>query len=429
MKTVLIVAYYFPPSVDAGAKRALGFYRNLSSHGYHPLVLTVAGGNYLTVDGVPTEDGPDVFRARPRKPFLRRHSTTSSSSGAPPPDTPFRRLARRIYREVVYIPDGYHGFFRPACDLASRLMQQQQIDLLFTMTTPYTSLRVGYALNKRFGLPWVADFRDLWTAYHGGYPYSPVRRKIDEHLERKWVSRAQCLVTVGNGLKHKLQEQFPGKPAYAISNGYLEHAHQPLPPLARDTLRMVFTGTLYEDFDHSIRPLCEALECLRQQAPVAFSQLSVDFFGSVNRQFGQLRQRFGLDTVLQYRGRLGPDDIMRIQREADLLLLLLPEELADAIPTKTFEYLASGRPILLIGPPRGEAAQVVEATRSGRVFSPSQTSEIATFLLHLIDMKRTGDTIRSGVEPVAIQEFSYHALAGRLAKVFDSVCKDASSRV
>jgi glycosyltransferase involved in cell wall biosynthesis len=424
MKTILIIAYYFPPSVDAGSKRAFGFYRHLAGHGYRPLILTVEGGNYLTVASDAPKDSPDVFRVRPLKSLLRPRNPSAAPAEHPHRESQLRGLVRRVFRELVYVPDGYGGFVRPAYRRATQLIREYAVDLVFTMSTPFSALRIGFTLNERLGIPWVADFRDLWTGYHGGYPYSRLRRTVDEYLERRWLSRARCLVTVGEGLRRTLEGQFPGKPVYAISNGYLDRNVGSLQPSPGRVLRVSFTGTLYEDFDHTIVPLCEALHCLQALAADAFRRLTVEFVGSVNRRFGEVREQFGLKDVIQYRGRVGPDEVARIQQEADLLLILIPEGLVDAIPTKTFEYMASGRPILFIGPPEAEGARVIDATKAGKVFTPHDRWGIARFLLDLIKMKEGGTTIRSDISPVDLRQFSYDALAAKLARVFDSIQTD-----
>jgi glycosyltransferase involved in cell wall biosynthesis len=421
MKTVLIIAYYFPPSVDAGAKRALGFQRHLADHGYRPLVLTVAGGNYLTVGGPPAADEADVFRVRCRRLPWQPARRAPAVGGAPVPEGSLRRIARRLVREVAYVPDAFAGFFRPACDRALTLAREQRIDLLFTMSSPYTSLRIGHELSRRLHLPWVADLRDLWTRHHAGYYYSLLRRKADEYLERRWLSRADRLTTVSGGLQRILQTQFPGKPVACIHNGFLGPLPESPAPAPGQGMRITFTGTLYEEFDHSIRPLCAALRAAEAMAPDALQGLSVQFLGSVNRSFTAVREEFQLQEVIHYLGRVGPAEVARIQQDSDVLLVLIPEDQVDSLPTKTFEYMASGRPILLVGPREGEAARLLETTRSGRAFAPSQIQEIARFLLELREAKRAQRAIRSEVDPGALESFSYRSLAGKLAGVFNSV--------
>jgi hypothetical protein len=57
---------------------------------------------------------------------------------------------------------------------------------------------------------------------------------------------------------------------------------------------------------------------------------------------------------------------LQVQQEADLLLLLETPK-AGIVPAKLFEYMASGRPILSIGPDeRSATADILIATGTGR---------------------------------------------------------------
>ena len=39
-----------------------------------------------------------------------------------------------------------------------------RVQAIYTTSTPYTAHLIGLRLKRRFGLPWVADFRNPWVA-------------------------------------------------------------------------------------------------------------------------------------------------------------------------------------------------------------------------------------------------------------------------
>src|SRR5262245_12026618 len=174
MKTVLFVAYYFQPSVDAGAKRAEGFFKHLPEHGYDRVLITVAEGNYLTAPGAVAADAAGVVRVREKR-LVPRGSSARAAAEPPRAPGPLAGALKRVFRELVYVPDGYRGFYGPACRAALELIGRRPVDVILTTSSPYTSLRIGHQLSRRTGIPWVADFRDLWIENHLGYPYSPAR--------------------------------------------------------------------------------------------------------------------------------------------------------------------------------------------------------------------------------------------------------------
>src|SRR5262249_33374436 len=134
-----------------------------------------------------------------------RHARSSNGPGYSSHRVFIRRALRHCFREILYVPDAYRGFFSPACRAALDVIRHQPIDLMFTTSGPYTLLRVGYHLSLETGIPWVADFRDLWVENHFGYPYSPARRRLDSFLQTRWLSKACRITTATHGLKARLQ--------------------------------------------------------------------------------------------------------------------------------------------------------------------------------------------------------------------------------
>jgi len=59
--------------------------------------------------------------------------------------------------------------------------------------------------------------------------------------------------------------------------------------------------------------------------------------------------------------------IQALKRSSILLANLSNENLNHCIPAKLYEYIAARRPILLIGPETGEAANIIHQTKTGRV--------------------------------------------------------------
>ena len=57
---------------------------------------------------------------------------------------------------------------------------------------PTTSHIIAKELVKRKKIPWIADFRDLWTQNHY-YTYSGIRHFFEKRLELDTVSSANAL--------------------------------------------------------------------------------------------------------------------------------------------------------------------------------------------------------------------------------------------
>jgi glycosyltransferase involved in cell wall biosynthesis len=423
MRTVLFISYYYPPSVDAGAKRAEGFARYLPEHGYQPIVLTVRDGNYQTAAADFPADPDWVVRVRERGMWGRPRQISATVGPLLQATSRSGALLRRAYGELFYVPDAFRAFHAPALEAASQLAASRPIDVLLTTSSPYTLLRTGRALRRRMRLPWVADLRDLWVHNHFGYPYSPVRRWLDARLERRWLSAVSQVTTATEGLASILHQVGYGHlPIRCIPNGFFD------PPAAGtadgrgDTspvLQICYTGTLHDRGGHTAAAFLAALARLREAGPAA---VQATFYGAVDSGFAGQLDGLRLGSMVSFGGRLTRQDAQRRQQEADVLLLLLPDtpEQRVTLCSKTFDYLAARRAILALVPQAGENAALLRQVGVTRIFAPSDTEGIVRALADMAESKRRLGHVPPEGDPDKIGAFHYRQLAGRLARVLDA---------
>ena len=72
---------------------------------------------------------------------------------------------------------------------------------------------------------------------------------------------------------------------------------------------------------------------------------------------------------------------------SDLLLLAIPEAKNNEgiLTGKLFEYLATNKPIVCIGPPQGDAAEILRACSIGKTFDRGQEQETLNYLQELLE--------------------------------------------
>ena len=100
-------------------------------------------------------------------------------------------------------------------------------------------------------------------------------------------------------------------------------------------------------------------------------KVKVEFVGNVNSSFKQYVQQDALlNSITHFIDQVPHDQLLALYGETDLQLLVLAyTAIAPGnLPGKFFEYLASGNPIIGIGPIRGDAAEVLFQTKAGEMF-------------------------------------------------------------
>ena len=120
-----------------------------------------------------------------------------------------------------------------------------------------------------------------------------------------------------------------------------------------------------------------------------------------------------------FTGDVSHAEAIREMRAADALLLSAPEgpHAESVIPAKLFEYLAAGRPILMVGPANGAAEELVRKHRAGLI-SGFDESAVARALGELYDAWRSGRPHR-GCDPNQLQPYSRLELTRKLAGLLD----------
>ena len=168
MKSLLMIAYYFPPEGGAAVYRPLRFVRHLSRLGWRSAVITHGGRSHERYDPGLLESIPpdtDVVRvadgdlwqavqARRAKRFEQRvQSGIARSALEAAHHRPARSFLRSLVRRTeawLYYPDPARFWIGPAARAAAERCQAQRPDVLFVTGGPWSSFLVA---RKVFRLP------------------------------------------------------------------------------------------------------------------------------------------------------------------------------------------------------------------------------------------------------------------------------------
>src|SRR5919106_1009586 len=211
-RSILLVAYFYPPCNDAGAHRPATMAKYLRRLGHRVTVLTTSAygtGPTDQADGIVRT--PDLQRLRARLHGRDRIDALYDSdtySGRPHP------LSRVIVPEPLLV--AWAPFARAR---AIRLNRERHFDCVITSSPPESAHLIGRALRRR-GVPWVADVRDAWT-FEPLRPEFPTRiqRRLDERLERRWLGGADVVVCVSEPAARDLRARGIADPVL-IPNGW-----------------------------------------------------------------------------------------------------------------------------------------------------------------------------------------------------------------
>lgn len=408
---VLMVSFYFPPLNAVGGLRAGKLAKYLPAFGCEPWVLTVApdpAGDLTAECEVPEER---VTRVAYQPLRLRPGVTSGPAPEAHPVDARRRPLCLRDIRN----PDQTLGWYRNAVRAGRELLERESFDVLFSSFGPPSSHMVARALQQASGLPWIAEYRDLWTGNYG-QPRGRLGNWIDGALEGWTMRAATRMITVSQPLADTLRARH-GRPVDVIPNGYDEADYPRVSaPATGDVFRLVYTGRIYQG-RQSPAPLFDAMRRLAGEGLITPDRFEVVFVGEPLDDVADLARSHGVDAFVRVR-RPVPHPVSRqMQIEATALLVLgfMDPTLKGVLTGKVFEYLGAKRPILAIAPGGDILESLLKETRAG--VTHDRAGDIAQLLKSWIsDWERNG-RIRYEPDETALSRYTRRVQAGRLADI------------
>ncbi len=365
---ILLVSYFFPPFNEIGAVRAGKIAKYLHRAGHDVRVISAAGQaqpGSLRLE-IPEEQVSYTRWVSPAKPGSRSNGSGYATSQAAGPGRLKRILkgVRKVGASTLAFPDGQIGWYPYARACGNALIEEWRPDVIYASAKPFTALLVARSLARKHGIPWVAELRDLWVD-NQTYAHPAVRRKIEERLERRVLSDASGIVTVSEPLAETLRAKYD-VPVRVVTNGFDPEDFAPPDsvPFRDGAIQIAYTGRIYPGKQNLV-PFFEALKRL---GPLATS-VKVVFHGQHLDEARRLVHQTGVGEYVQINGPVPYADALRMQSEADILLLLLWADRSErgVFTGKLFEYLGARRPILAVGPCENVAAELIRDRNAGLV--------------------------------------------------------------
>ena len=337
----------------------------------------------------------------------------AGGSGAADYEAGTSRLAAAVVPDTTLIT--WLPYLIPS---ALRLARRERYDCVVTTSGPESVHLAGLALSHRTA--WIADLRDGWgfETLHS-WP-TALQTRLDAALERQVARRADVMTAVTEPLAADLRERL-GADAHAVTNGY---DPEDVPArtgtssfLDSDRISLVHTGRMASS-QRSPAAVLDAVRLLRERGSPPAERLQLIFAGPVTSEERRLIGAADLQGAVRHVGNLSREEALRLQREADALLLLTAGTRRGEATGKLFEYLGAERPILVLGE-NSEAARIVRDAQAGDVAPTAQPEAIAAALERLLARDR----------PLAAPAaYSYPEIARRFAELVELARARAATR-
>ena len=400
-KRVLVVTPYWPPVNRVGVWRPLRICRYLNEWGWTPIVCSPDPQDVFQY--MPTLDQsfsvPDLEVIRPRQSILSMTLSRSLGELSQGLDqwietspvshlkvaqlwTKYQggqvleKILNRLIRDTL-LPDQMAEWGLKMARLFKE--QKTDVDIVWATGGPFGMLVAGALIARSLKVPYVLDYRDGWTGFLPKRS-SPLAAPpfVLQHIERLLVKHAHGIGFINQACMDTYRAFFgqpQGRNWKVIPNGFDPIDLGNLPASQFECPTLVYAGNCYDS--RSFNPVLEALSLIEKEdqdqhhTPQKNEETNVLNFRI--RYYGQLdplaqktlaARSTPLPRFTHY-NRIPSDEVGAHLKGASGLILIIGRTHQEALSAKVFDYLAAGRPILGIGPPRSAAQRLIEDHQVG----------------------------------------------------------------
>lgn len=437
MKRVLIITYYWPPSGGSGVQRWLKMSKYLPENGWQPVIYTADDAEYPVEDKSLEQDvaaEAEVIRRPIVEPYSFYKRFLGIRKGEKVKAGFINEGARKSgwkeslsvwLRGNLFIPDARRWWIRPSVRFLKRYLQEHPVDAIISTGPPHSMHLIAKALHERFEIPWVADFRDPWTDidYYKDLKLMRCSDRRHHRLERQVLVGATRVVTVGWDCARGL-ERHGAKDVTVITNGYDEMFQE----LCDDTsvqshktatftmshIGIVGANRNPETFWQAISDIVKTDE--RQS-------LRVRLIGQVDNSVIESIKRYDIGKYVEVVPYIPHNQVIIEQQKSDVLLLFVNNtpNAKGILTGKIFEYMASGRPILCVGPEDGDSARILNETQSGVVVGFDDKKKMKSVILDFISKYQENQLVSS--RSAVVEKYSRRNLTKEYVRLLNDISR------
>lgn len=385
-KKLLIIANLFHAT-----PRITRLVRHLPSYGWFPTIITPAIEpglkNLLNAPPSDIKDyGIQIIETGVSHPYdkVRQNAPVTGRMGGlwnalskinPKPDSALRLLVEKYYwrfYHTINYPDVERKWKAEAIAAAESLLEKEHFDVMMSSSSPVITHIVCAELKRKYRLPWVAEYRDLWTQNHN-YKLGPIMKMFDKRLELKTVGMADAIVTNTDMMKEDLELLFPPSKCFTVTTGFETEDYKVDPPLTKD-FTLTYTGQIYRPGQDPTM-LLDAIAELVNDKKLDGSRVRIRLYGPKDDLLQLHAEKIGLKDIFLQSGLIPKGEVALRQKESQLLFCMnwgSPKG-ARVQLIKFVDYLATGRPILVTG--GEERSYMVDVIRRTKAGAFAQTKE------------------------------------------------------
>lgn len=409
-KSILFLAYYFPPIKSIGIWR--NYYLSQEARKYFNQVYIITTNNQklfeqeeLNLEGldisiVPTFDYR-TLKGTKKLSFQEEQKQTYLTSLAIKCLNSFPVSFIIGEGGILYILSGYNK--------SKTLILKNEITHIYSSYRTIADHVIAYLLKRRFKqIHWTCDFRDL--------PVDPVYRnylfkKLQEKVLSKLLSKADLITVFTKGLQAGIQ-LYANKKVVVLPNGLFTPIDKSINLTNQAYFTIQYTGSLFlNERDPSL--LFRAIKELIAEKKIDSKDIIIQYAGKDSSKWNSYIAKHDLECISKNTGEVSTIEARELQTQAHINLLLTSshQDYQGILTGKFFEYIASKRPVLAMikGTKDLELEVIFSKYNIGRLFysNLSELRSLKEYIFDCYEIWKTTGSLNWDTDPEIEQDFSW----------------------
>ena len=276
----------------------------------------------------------------------------------------------------------------------------KKTDILISLSPPLPLGLSTWMLSKLWNVPWILRVEDLFpdAAVAAGYLNSKLASNFFYWLEKFLYKHADRIAVITEGFQSRLISKGVPEEKIEIIPLFADPAEISLLPKNNplkselnldDHFIILYSGNM--GLTSSLEDLIYAAGLLSEHEEIRFVLVG-EGVRKEDLQKKVIELSLNNITFLPYQPRSRYPELLAM---ADVSVVTLnPGAAETSLPCKTFNYLASARPILAIAPEDSELAKLIKTEKCGEVVTTGNPGLIASSILKL---KQNPDLVTMGL--------------------------------
>jgi glycosyltransferase involved in cell wall biosynthesis len=415
LKTVLWVTSYFPPRVNVATNRNIKFIKYLPHFGWSVLVVSPreTGGHTNASQRLMNQLNPAVkVLPMPPDPFHFLFDRADSS-----------RVARYLgyLMNNIIPPDGHLFWSLSALRRIGKEIEKLKPDVIYTTCTPFSINLIGAWVKFRYKIPWVTDFRDLWTL-------TPMRRSflnayhhfVSTILEKLYLGFCDALIVNTKRSESRMKEKysFLKNKIWTVPNGFdpedicIKNHH--------NIEKTFFYGGLVDKKSkYTPLPVLMLLSRLKEKGFLKMPW-ELDYAGNEGGEFIEICHQAGINDNIRVHGYLNHESLYDLIQSMDYVIMCMPRDVDSTswIPAKFYDYIGNNSRIICMADRMSEVTDMIKQYGNGITifYDESENSQIQKLQNFLSNPPKN-----SGISEKFIAGFSRKNLTMQLSSIFQNI--------